>query len=165
MDTPIQIYHSSIANFCRKYKRLPAKKQARPVGCACWGSRFLLVFLGAFQNGLEILPGKRVRVFRHLLRRAGGNNGAAAAAALGTQVNDIVCPLDDVQIMLNDNNRVAGFDQLIQHLNQTVYVGNVQTGGRLVQNIDGLPGVAARQLVCQLDALGFAARKRCGSLP
>ena len=41
----------------------------------------------------------------------------------------------------------------------------MQTGGRLIENIDGLAGRAFGQLGRQLGALRFTARERCGGLP
>ena len=66
--------------------------------------------------------------------------------------------------MLNDDDCIARINELIQHLDQTVDVGHMQAGGRLVEDIDGLPGIAAGQLIGQLDALRFTARKRRGCL-
>ncbi len=46
-----------------------------------------------------------------------------------------------------------------------VYVCDVQAGGRLVQDIDGLAGRALGQLGGELDALRLAAGQRGGRLP
>lgn len=105
-----------------------------------------------------------MRVLRDLLRGAGGDDGAAAAAALGAEVDDIVGAFDDVEIVLNDDDRIARINELIQHLDQTVDIGHMQAGGRLVKDIDGLPGIAAGQLIGQLDALRLTTRKRRGCL-
>ena len=101
---------------------------------------------------------------RDLLRGAGGHDGTAAAAALRAEVNDIIRALDDIEVMLDHDDRVACIDQLIQHLDKAVNIRHMQTSGGLVQNIDGLAGITAGQLIGKLDALGFAARKRCGCL-
>ena len=98
---------------------------------------------GALQHGPEILPREGVRVLRDLLRGAGGDDGAAAAAAFGAEVDDIVGAFDDVEIVLNDDDRIARINELIQHLDQPVDIGHMQAGGRLVEDIDGLPGIAA----------------------
>ena len=66
--------------------------------------------------------------------------------------------------MLNDDDRIARINELIQHLDKAVNIRHMQTSGGLVQNIDGLAGITAGQLIGKLDALGFAARKRCGCL-
>ena len=52
----------------------------------------------------------------------------------------------------------------MEHLQEQAHVLEVQTGGRLVEDIEGAPGVALGQLGGQLDPLGFAAGERRGRL-
>ena len=77
---------------------------------------------------------------RHLLRRARADDGAAAVAPLGTQVDQVVGALDDVQIVLDDHHGVAAVHQPLEHLQQLAHVVGVEAGGGLVQDIDGLAG-------------------------
>ena len=65
--------------------------------------------------------------------------------------------------MLDDDNAVTAFYKTLQHLQQLVYVRNMQSCRRLVQDIYGASRTAARKLRCQLYALCFAAaqRRRC----
>ena len=93
---------------------------------------------------------------RDLLRGASGHDGTAAAAALRAEVNDIIRALDDIEVMLDHDDRVACIDQLIQHLDKAVNIRHMQTRGGLVQNIDGLAGITAGQLIGKLYTLGFA---------
>ena len=67
--------------------------------------------------------------------------------------------------MLNDDHGVARVDQLLQHVHQAVHVRNVQAGGRLIEDIDGLAGRALGQLGRELGALRLAAGERRGRLP
>ena len=85
-----------------------------------------------------------------------GNEAAAAVAALGAQVDKVVRNLDHIQIVLNDQHRIAPIHQLLQNLNQLVDIRRVQARGRLVQNIDGPAGGNSGQLRGQLDPLGLA---------
>lgn len=101
---------------------------------------------------------------RDFLRRAGRDDGATAAAALGAKVDDIVSTLNDVEIVFDDDDRVTRIDKLVQDLDQAVDIRDVQAGGRLIEDIDSLPGVAAGQFIGQLDALRFAAGQRRGGL-
>ena len=101
---------------------------------------------------------------RDFLRRAGRDDGTAAAAALGAKVDDIVSTLNDVEIVFDDDDRVTRIDKLVQDLDQAVDIRDVQAGGRLIEDIDSLPGVAAGQFIGQLDALRFAAGQRRGGL-
>ena len=48
---------------------------------------------------------------RHLFRRALRHHGAAAGAAFGAHVDDPVGGLDDVQVVLDDGDGVAGCAQ------------------------------------------------------
>ena len=118
-----------------------------------------LQFAGMGEGGGQVLAGEGGRVFGHLLRRAGRDDQAAAGTALGAEVDDIIGPLDDIEVVLDDDDGVAGIDELVQHLDQPVHVGDVQAGRRLVENIDGLSGVPPGQLVRELDQLRLAARK------
>ena len=66
--------------------------------------------------------------------------------------------------MLDDDDGVARVDQLLQHLDQTVHVGDVQAGGRLVEDIYRAARGALAELGAKLDALCLAAAERGGGL-
>ena len=59
--------------------------------------------------------------------------------------------------MLDDDDRIALLDQLVEHFEQFSDVMEMQTRGRLVENIDGAACGAAGEFFGELDALGFAA--------
>ena len=88
-----------------------------------------------FQQRAQVLAGKAAGHGGHLFRGALGYDLTACAAALRAKVDDMVGALDEIQIMLDDDDRISHVHQLLQHLDQTVHVCNVQTGGGLVQNI------------------------------
>ena len=96
-----------------------------------------------FQQGLEVLAGKAAGHLGHLLGRTLGNHQAAGAAAFRAKVNDVIGTLDEIQIVLNDNDRVARIHQLLQHLDQAMHVRNVQACGRLIEDIHRLAGAAS----------------------
>ena len=89
-----------------------------------------------------------IALFAHgdLFRRARRDDRAAAVAPFRAEVDDPIGDLDDVEVVLDDDDGVAGVHQLLQHLDQAVDVGDVQPGGGLVQDIDRLAGRAAGQL-------------------
>ena len=89
--------------------------------------------------------------------RALGDDETAAGAALGAHVDDPVGGLDHVEVVLDDDDRVAHVDQAGEHVEQLADVVEVQTGGRLVQDVDRAAGGALLQLGGELDALGLAA--------
>ena len=90
----------------------------------------------------EVAAGVAGRVCGEGFGRAGAHHGAAAIAALGAHVDEPVGGLDHVQVVLDDDDGVAGVAQLQQHPEQQVYVGKVQAGGGLVQDVEGAAGVA-----------------------
>ncbi len=62
--------------------------------------------------------------------------------------------------MLDDQHRVAGIDEIVQHFQQHLDVGKVQAGRRLVEQIERAAGRSFHQLAGELDALGLAAGER-----
>ena len=77
---------------------------------------------------------------RNRFRCAAADHLAAAVPTLRTEVNQVIGGLDDIEIVLDDHDRVALFDQLLKYVHQLVHVRNMQSGCRLVENIDGLAG-------------------------
>ena len=67
-----------------------------------------------------------------LFRGAGNHDVAALVAAFGAQVDDAVCHLDDVEVVLDHQHRVAVLDELLQDLEQLAHVVEVQARGGLV---------------------------------
>ena len=71
---------------------------------------------------------------------------------------------DHIQVVLNDHHGIAGIHQGFQHIGQLVYIGHMEPGSGLIQNVDGPAGVAFGQFRGQFDPLGFAARQGGGGL-
>ena len=92
-------------------------------------------------------------VFRSPLR----HNPAAARPSFGSQVDDVVRRLDDVEVVLDDDDRVALIDELVQDVEQLVRVGEVQSGRRLVEDVERRP-------VPRRDS-SFDSLTRCASPP
>ncbi len=101
---------------------------------------------------------------RNFSGRAGTHDLAAAGSALGSQVDDPIGRLDHVEIVLDHEYRIAGVDKVVQHLEQQLDVGKVQTRGRLVEQVQRLSGALLDQLAGELDPLRFAAREGRGGL-
>ena len=93
------------------------------------------------------------------------DHGSTAVAALGTHVDEAVGHLDDVEVVLDDEHRVAGIDEALQHVEQLPHVLEVQARRGLVEDVEGLARLLAVQLLGELDALGLAAGERGGGLP
>src|SRR5699024_11547547 len=108
--------------------------------------------------------GVAARVRGDGLRGALRDDGATAPTALGAQVDDPVGALDDIEVVLDHQHRVALVDQPLEHPEQLADVLEVQPGGRLVQHVDGPTGGALLQLGSELDALCLTAGQRRGRL-
>src|SRR5262249_28708333 len=99
------------------------------------------------QHPRQDLPRERsIRPLHHLLRRAGGDHPPAVVAALGPEIDDPVRRLDDVHVVLDDHHGVALIDELVQHLEQSPDVREVQPRGGLVEDVQGAAGRATREL-------------------
>ncbi len=92
-----------------------------------------------------------------LLGRALGDDQATAGAALGAHVHEPVGGLDHVEVVLDDDDRVALVDQAGEDLQQLADVLEVQTGGRLVEDVDRAAGGALLELARELHALRLTA--------
>ncbi len=94
------------------------------------------------------------------LGRTDCDDFAAAVATFGTEVEDPVSRLDDFKVVLDNHHRVALIDKFLQHFQQFGYVMEMQTSGRLVQDIERAAGRTPRQLLGKLDALRLTAGER-----
>ena len=82
----------------------------------------------------------RGRLGGDLLGGAGGDHHAALLSALGPHVDEAVGALDDVEVVLDHDDAVAGVHQPLQHLQQSLHVGEVQAGRGLVEDVERAAG-------------------------
>lgn len=106
-----------------------------------------------------------LRISRYLLRRAHRHDLPTATAAFRPEINDPVCRLDYVQIVFNNHNGIAPILQFVQDFQQLFDVVEMQASGRLVQDIQGLAGIALGQFAGQLHPLRRAAGRVGGAMP
>ena len=78
-------------------------------------------------------------------------------AALGAEVDELVGGLDHVEVVLDHDHRVALLDQAVEDLEQPLDVGEVQAGGRLVEDVERVAGGDLGELGRELDPLRLAA--------
>ena len=108
---------------------------------------------------LQKSPGMRRLARSHLFRRAGDHDLATGVTAFGSQVDDVVCGLDHVHVMFDRQHGMSGVDQAMQAVEQALDIGEMEAGGRLVENVQRVLGALEfAQFRGQLDALSFAAR-------
>src|SRR5216684_1185922 len=93
------------------------------------------------------------------------DDAAAAFATFGAQVDDPVGLFDDVEMVLDDEHRVAEINKALQDVEKLSHVVEVQARRRFIKDVKRASGLALGKFACQLDALGFAAGKSCGGLP
>ncbi len=101
----------------------------------------------------------------HLLGCSLCHDRATLGAPLGTEIDDPVGGLDDIEVVLDDQDTVSLVHQPMQHVEQHPHVLEVQPGRGLVKDIEGPSGIALGELGGELDPLGFASRKRGRRLP
>ena len=131
-----------------------------PFFLAAVGRTHFLPVVSMPSSRREDLARVRLDVAGDVLRRAAGDDSAAPCSAFGADVDDPVGGFDDVEIVLDDEHRVAGVDEVVQHFEQQLDVGEVEAGRRLVEQVHRAAGRLFHQLAGQLDALGFAAGER-----
>ena len=88
------------------------------------------------------------------------DDAAAGRAGFRAEVDDPVRRLDHVEIVLDDDHRVAEIDEPIQHFEQLVNVVEVQAGRRLIEDVQRASRAGPSQFGGELDALRLAAGQR-----
>ena len=68
--------------------------------------------------------------------RALEDDPAAVVAGAGAEVDDPVGVRHHRLVVLDDDHRLAGVDQPVEQAEQLLDVGEVQAGGRLVEDVD-----------------------------
>lgn len=110
----------------------------------------------SFESTARSAP-PRVRLLTRcdLLRRAAADNATAAGATFGAEVDDPVGGFDDVEIVLDDDHRVAVVDEAVQHAEQPMNVGEMQAGRRFVEQINRAAGRTFAEFASQFDPLSL----------
>ncbi len=81
---------------------------------------------------------------RDFVGRALGDQLATAGTGLRPEVEDPVGRLDHLEIVLDDDHGVAQVGQTVNHFQQVLDVVEVQSRGRLVEDVKGLARVRSR---------------------
>src|SRR3974390_363585 len=105
-----------------------------------------------------------LRIARNLFGSARGDDVPALLTAFGTQVDDPVRGFDHIEIVFDDEERCAGFEELAERRQQFGNIVEMQAGGWLVQNVEDALVLRAREMRGQFQALGFASGERRGRL-
>ena len=106
----------------------------------------------------EVLAGERGA---RRLDRAGVHHTAAAIARAGSELEHEIGLPDGGQVVLDDDDRVAGVAEAAQQREQAVGVARVEADGRLVEHVQRVHQPRAEG-VGERDALGLAAGQGAG---
>jgi hypothetical protein len=70
----------------------------------------------------------------------------------------VIGRLDDIEMMFDQQDRVAGIHQPVERLEQPLNVREMETCRRLIENVDGVLGPLKRRELCRdLDSLRLSA--------
>src|SRR5947207_3353579 len=112
----------------------------------------------------EVASRGRVGAASDVLRGSLRDDAPARVAGTRSHFDHPVGPLDDVEMVLDHEHRVAGVDEAVEHTAQRPDVVEVQAGRRLVEDVELAPRAGfpprERQLAGDLQALRLAARER-----
>jgi hypothetical protein len=93
------------------------------------------------------------------------NNLASRCSGVRTEIDDPVCAPDQLQVVLNDQDRMAVLDQPLQCAHQHFNIREMKSSGGFVEQEQGwLPrarfgGSELREMTDQFQALAFSARE------
>ena len=111
------------------------------------------------QRPAQVLRRQRVAARRELPGRPVEHDLAAGPTGPGAHVDDAIGREHDLRVVLDDEQRVAGVAQLLEHVDDAAQVARMQADARLVeheQRVDERRAERRRQI----DALHLAARQR-----
>ena len=130
--------------------RLAGRRASRPV---------------RLQHATQIPAGVRLRAYVPPLRASRPRPAAAARAAFRTEIDHPVGGLDHVEIVLDHDDRVALVARRSSTASSRSTSREVQTGRRLVEQVQRAAGGTLRELARELYALRLAARQCRRGLP
>src|SRR5277367_968662 len=105
---------------------------------AAFGKKSVPISIGEAihtQYALQGLAGVGLFGARHQLRWTLHHDAAATVTAFRSQVDDPIGLLDDIEMMLDDQDGVAQRHQSLQYIKKFPYVIEMQSSGRLIENI------------------------------
>src|SRR5690606_33883160 len=143
----------------RAASELSAAARARWRRALAGGGAALGATRGA-QSSLEVAPGVARRVFGDFFGGALGHDRAPALAAFGAHVDHPIRAGDEVDVVLDEHDRVARVAQAEQRVREELDVREVQSRRRLVEDVQGSARGLSGELGGELHALGLAARER-----
>ena len=74
----------------------------------------------------------------------------------GAEIDDPVGGLNEIEVVLDDDDRVPAVDQALQDSQQQVDIVEMEAGGRFIEDIEGFPRSPFAQFARKFDPLCFA---------
>jgi hypothetical protein len=96
----------------------------------------LMGVLGSGEEGLEERGGAAGFGGGDLFRGTGGDDGAAVCAGFRADVDDGVGFGHDIEIVFDDDDRVAVVDETVEDLEETGDVGGVEADGGFLDEVE-----------------------------
>ena len=93
------------------------------------------------------------------------HQSAAMFSAAGAESDEVVGMRDDIRMMLDEKDGVAGITQFEYGGQKFVDIAEMQARRRFVEEVKGVRRGRLGKLQCELQALGFATGKRVAGLP
>jgi len=75
----------------------------------------------------------------HFFRAPCSHNAPAPFPPFGSQVDDIVRRFDDIQVVLDQNDRISKIYQSLKDLEESAYVLEMQASCRFVEDVERFP--------------------------
>lgn len=89
----------------------------------------------------------------YFVRSARRDDLAAGRPAFGADVDDVVGDLNHVEVVFDDDDRIAAVDEFVQHVEQQADVLEMEPRRRFVEDVERTPRIALGQLGGELDTL------------
>src|SRR5712671_33288 len=99
----------------------------------------------------------RLLIARDLLRSTGGNYLATHVAALGSHVDQPVGGFDDIEIMLDNQQRRSRLKQFAKRGQQLGDIVEMQSGRWLIEDVENALIFSPREVGSELEPLRFSA--------
>src|SRR5688500_14127064 len=111
------------------------------------------------EQRFQIAPRVRRLDLRHFLWCPGSDDHAATNSAFGSEIDDPVRGLDDVEVVLDHQHGVPAIDEAVQHFEQQPNILEVQPRRGFVEDVEGTSRIPLRELGRELHALRLASRE------
>jgi hypothetical protein len=117
------------------------------------------------ENVRKKMPREGFSAPHHIFRSPLRHETASPLAPFRPEIDDVIRRLDNVEVVLDDHDRIAVIHELVQDVEQLVSVIEVQPGRWLVEDVKSAAGPAARELLGELHALRLATAQSGRRLP